>query len=434
MAAFISSREATLKSIPSSEYREDIYFSAADASRFGVRQGEYGILRTTHVVPDAPGREYAVRLVIGDGREAQQNTLMINSTFYDELQFGLGQEWELRRADNYQAIHSLALEPSVEQERLREDLKRLRRDTFVGRCLLAQPGQTFSDLSVRVAEQAYFNIHDMIPAPTTLYQPTVLGIEANTEVNLFVPHSKGGVDMVIIVDASNSMDLSDYVDRTQTLRRIQAAYRALETLLERRLYTGSRVSRFALIGFGKDAHVVYPPNGEEMIELTVEHGAAMRSVSPNLVHRVERNGSNVAEALDTAAELLYKNAREENEKVIVLLSDGAHWTEKKDTGFHIEFSIGKDDPVMFADNLYDEGQIRVHTVAISNAENVSRYEPVRYREDMIRPEGERVWIPNPKMLSEIARRTRAKFFPSPDAEVLNKLFDELGEGAIFPLF
>jgi hypothetical protein len=37
------------------------------------------------------------------------------------------------------------------------------------------------------------------------------------------------------------------------------------------------------------------------------------------------------------------------------------------------------------------------------------------------------------MLSEIARRTRAKFFPSPDAEVLNKLFDDLGEGALFPV-
>jgi hypothetical protein len=30
-------------------------------------------------------------------------------------------------------------------------------------------------------------------------------------------------------------------------------------------------------------------------------------------------------------------------------------------------------------------------------------------------------------------RTRAKFFASPDAEVLNKLFDDLGEGALFPV-
>jgi hypothetical protein len=88
-----------------------------------------------------------------------------------------------------------------------------------------------------------------------------------------------------------------------------------------------------------------------------------------------------------------------------------------------EVRVGHEDPVMFADNLYDEGQVHIHTVAISTEENVRKYEP-RYI-------GQIGATPNPKMLSEIARRTRAKCFPSPDAEVFNRLLDDLGEGGCF---
>jgi hypothetical protein len=426
MPALITSRDAVLKPAQSAEYREDITFSSVDAARHRIRAGDYAILKSTHVVPDVPGRQYAVRLMVGDAGEARPNTLMVNSSFFDELQFGLGQEWELHGADHYQPIQSLALEPSVEQERLKEDLRRFYRAMFIGRCLLVQPGQTISDLSLRVAEQAYFNIHDIVPLPGVIRETTILGIEDRTEINLFVPHRKGGIDMVIVVDASGSMDLRDYIDRRgECLMRIQGARRALETLLEQRLYSGSRVSRFALVAFGKDARVIYPPDREDMVELSSYDVEAMRREIPNLTRRVNRDGTDIAEGMDTAADLLYKNAREDNEKIIVLLSDGAHWVEQQDTGFKIEVRVGHEDPVMFADNLYDEGQIRIHTVAISNEENLRRYEP-QYT-------GQKGATPNPKMLDEIARRTRAKFFSSPDAEILNKLFDDLGKGGLFPL-
>lgn len=434
MSALLTSRDAVLRPAPAQDYREEVVFSASDAARYGVGSYRHGILRTTHLIPDVPGREYAVRFVIGVGGETPPNTLLVNSLFYEELRFTLGQEWSLSRADRYQPIRSLALEPSLEQERLRDDLRRLQRKAFVGRCLLAQPGAKVADLSLRLAEQAYFNVHDIAPWPERLSGPTVFGIEEGTEVNIFVPHRKGGIDMVIVVDASNSMDVMDYVDRTGSVQtRIQGARRALGALLQRRMHEGGRVSRLALVAFGKDARLVYPLAGDGMAELTSLDVDAMRREVPNLARRVTRDGSNVAEAMDLAAELLYRNAREDNEKVIVLLSDGAHWVENQDTGFQIEVRVGHEDAVMFADNLYDEGQIRVHTVAISNEENVRRHRPDLYGYDQGKPEGQRVWTPNPKMLNEIARRTRAKFFESPDADVLEKLFDDLGRGAIFPV-
>lgn len=440
MPILLSSRnQIQLQPTNSSEYREEILFSSSDASRYGVQHGQYGVLKTTNVIPDVPGREYAVRLTIGNIGETRSNTLAVSLPFFEELQFGLGQEWELHRADRYQSIQSLTLEPSVEQEHLRDDLRRMRRDAFTGRCLLVNPGQTANDLSLRVSEQAFFNVRDVRPSLIGLREPTIFGIEerGRTEINLFVPHRKGGIDMVIVVDVSNSMDLRDYVDRKGTVgMRIQGVRQALETLLQQRLYAGSRVSRFALVGFGRTTRVIYPLDREDMIELSSGEVDNMRREVPNLTRRIgdnDRNGSDIAEAMDTAANLLYKSARDDNEKVIILLSDGASWTGQKDTGFQIEIKLGRDDPVMFADNLYDEGQIRIHTVAISDEDNVRRYEPDRYREDSIRPKGQRVWIPNPEMLGEIARRTRAKFFSSPDAEILNKLFEDLGQGAIFPI-
>jgi len=432
--SLLSSRELKIQQTTSSEYREEITVSSADASRYGIRNGDYAILKTTGVVPDVPGSRYVVRLIVSNIGESPLNTLTVSQSFFEQLEFGFGQEWELERIDNSQSIQSLTLEPSVEQERLKDELKRMRRKEFTGRCFLVNPGQTESDLSLRISDQAYFNVRDINPSLKDLRVPTIFSISEHTDINLFVPHHKGGIDMVIVVDASNSMDIRDYVDSKRgRITRMQGARQALETLFSQRLASGSRVSRFALVGFGQTVRVIYPSDQESMIEISPSEIANMRRALPNLTRQVDRVGTNVAEAMDIAANLLYKNARDDNEKIIVLLSDGANWVAQKETGFQIEVKVGSDDPVMFADNLYDEGEIRIHTVAISDEENVKRYAEKHYQDDMSRPREGRVWVPNPEILEEIARRTRAKFFPSPDAGVLNKLFEDLGQGGIFPV-
>jgi len=427
MSVIITSRNTELKPILSTEYREDVFLSPTDAMRYGIRHGEYGLLTVTHYIIDLPGNDYPIRINIKDSGEMPSNELLVNSLFFEDLHFGVGQEWELHRVERYQPIQRLTLEPSVEQERLREDLKRMRRSSFSGRCLLVRPNQVTTDLSLRVSDQAYFNIHDISPLPNGIQQPTVFGVEDSTEISVFVPHRKGGVDMIIVVDASGSMDHRDYVTRSgEVLARIEGARRALKTLLQRRLYEGSRVSRMALVAFGQDAQVIYPVNKKEMVELTEHDIEAMIRSIPQLTRSVDRNGTDIAEAMDIAADLLFNNAREDNEKIIVLLSDGGHWKRETGADDKVESVIGKDDPVMFADNLYDEGQIRIHTVAISNAENVRRYLSPQYV-------GKVGITPNPDMLEAISQRTRGKFFDSPDADILNKLFEDLGKGAIFPL-
>jgi len=456
MSLLLSShQQIELQPIPSNVYREEIIFSEADASRYNIRHGDYSILKTTDVIPDIPQREYAVRLIVSNRGESRSNTLAVGTPFFEELQFGLGQEWELHSA-NYQSILSLTLEPSVEQEQLRQDLKRLRRDEFTGRCLLIQPSQTVGELSLRMRDQAYFNIRDIKPSISNIRTPTVFSIEdhEHTEVNIFIPHRKGGIDMVIVVDASNSMiDMQDYGSeqpieqrgffnflvnqQPKRLRRIEGVRQALETLLQQRLYSGSRVSHFALVAFGRNARIIYPSNSEEMVELTEREVETLRTkirLQKNLTGLIDGTGSDIPEAMDLAATLLYKNARDDNEKIIILLSDGASWVEQKDTGsYQIEGRLGRDDPVMFADSLHYEGQIRIYTVAISNEENARKYEPERYQEDMKREKGQRVWIPNPDLLEKISTRTDGKFFSSPNAESLNKLFEDFGQGAVIPL-
>lgn len=443
MAPILSSHQGLkLQPFNSQDYREELCFSQADAVRYGIRNGEYGILQTPNVILDVPGINYAVRLIIGDTGETAPGILRVSQPFFEEIQFGLGQEWELYRVDKTQPIQKITLEPSVEQEHLREDIRRMRRDIFNGRCFLATPGQNVASLSLRMTDQAYLNIRDITPPINTIAAPTVfvIGDNRNTDVNLFIPHRKGGVDMVIVVDASNSMELSDFIDRQgHRSTRMDGANLALRTLLQVRLYSGSRVSKLALVAFGRKAHIIYPPDKEMMVEINSNQVDAILRETRGMARHVQhdgsedgRNGSDVIEAMDVASHLLYQNALEENEKVIVLLSDGATWVKQEDTG-QVEFKVGRDDPVMFSNSLFVQDQIRIHTVAISNEENLRKFEPERYREDMNRQKGHRVWIPNPEMLQEVAQRTQALFFSSPDAESLNKLFEELGQGTVFPI-
>jgi hypothetical protein len=84
------------------------------------------------------------------------------------------------------------------------------------------------------------------------------------------------------------------------------------------------------------------------------------------------------------------------------------------------------DPAVLADSLHFASRIRIHTVAISNEQALRQYEDRRYWN-----EG---WaVPQVSLLQKIADNTEGLFFPEPDARVLARLFDEIGEGATYPI-
>ena len=140
---------------------------------------------------------------------------------------------------------------------------------------------------------------------------------------------------------------------------------------------------------------------------------------------VDRGHTVIPQALQFAAEMLDYHSREGNEKTMLLLSDGADWREERDDASLGEVVYTMDDPATLADDLHYVSQIRIHTIAISDEQALAKYQP-EYR-------GRVELTPNPRLLELIAQNSHGHFFKSPDATSLAKLFDELGEGMLYPL-
>jgi Mg-chelatase subunit ChlD len=81
--------------------------------------------------------------------------------------------------------------------------------------------------------------------------------------------------------------------------------------------------------------------------------------------RAEEAGTIIGQALHYAAELLHKHGHPGNERLIVLISDGADWQPKEDktTG---EMHGGLEDPVSLMIHLHENLGIRLHAIGISN--------------------------------------------------------------------
>jgi hypothetical protein len=438
MDELLTSDQFQLKSQTVSHFREEIFVSSSDASRVGLRDsGQFCLFSIQPLFPGPREQEFAVHVAVDPGLSS--GTVCANQSFLDHAGFRPDDErfWSIKRAPAVVPVNEAVIESVVEQssiEREIESLRRQRRDLFLRRCLLVEPGQRIADLSLPVSGRGYFNFRSIQPPLETIRSKSILVVDDNTTLNLFVPHRKGGVDMVIVVDASNSMDLCDYVgDDGRAHSRIDGVRGAMETLLQRRLASGSRVSRVAVVVFGANTRMLYPLHDAIMVELESEAQVSdMRESIRNLNQiglerlRLERTQTDISGALRYATELLDYYAQEGNEKMLVLLSDGADWTEDTAGASDGEIVHTAHDPAVLADSLHYDSGVRIHTVSISDEQALRRYEDRRY--------WNQGWaIPNTTLLRKVADFTEGLFIESSDARLLTRLFDELGEGALYPV-
>lgn len=419
-------------------YREELFISPSDARVAGIsEEGQFGLLAIQPLFPGPQEQEFAVRIAVD--RAIEPGTVRVNLGFLDSAGLRPDDErfWLVRRAPVVLPVQETVIESVTEQDHISreiENLRRQRRELLVGRCLLVEPGQTVKNLALPMSNRGYFNFRAISPALDALRSRAVLVFDENTRLNLFVPHRKGAVDMVILIDGSGSMDHQDYVGQDgRPHSRLEGVRDALDTLFQRRLMSGTRVSRIAAVVFGGDTQMLYPLQKAEMVELRQETQlTAMRASVRDLSRiglerlRVDRNHTNISQAIQYAAELLNYFSEEGNERAIVLLSDGAHWEEKEEKEADGEIITTAHDPAVLADSLHHDGEVRVHTVAISNETAFRRYVDAKTTNVG--------WIPNTRLLDRIATSTDGLFIESPDARVLAKLFDELGEGTIYQVF
>lgn len=326
--------------------------------------------------------------------------------------------WQLERVEPV-PIRKLVLELPTERDP-REAAKDVARAGLVGELLWVP--QNHPDLSVpidgvphRVRELDVGGKHGIVARVTR-----------STVVELYAPAARAGVDVVVLADTSASMAVEDLPagrgagPGSRWITRMDALRESLRQLLEIRMQVSGRMSRFALLEFDRRVRHSFPKGGG-MVQL--DAGAADRLVTDfrqaTALMRPS-GGTDIGNALHAAANLLYQHGRPGNDKLIVLVSDGANWVPDGEAGTGVVVPT-VDEPVSLMAHFQRDLGIRLHAIGISTVE--------MYRQrggDMARPE----LVPNHTLLGELVKVGGGDPTTIGGLDVVAEYFGGLGGGII----
>lgn len=196
-----------------------------------------------------------------------------------------------------------------------------------------------------------------------------------------------GIDMVVALDLSNSMESRDVQPN-----RLEAAKRVLADLIRRR-----RSDRIGLVVFGKDAYTACP--------LTLDY-----SVLENLLAGIRLgyiNGS--ATAIGNALGLSLARLRKSDAKsrVVILLTDG-----ENNSG-----NLAPQEAARYARSM----KVKVFTILIGSQQQQTEVQTDIFGRPVAPPSSP----PNPKLLEEIARETGGQAFLATDRHALERTFERI---------
>jgi len=255
------------------------------------------------------------------------------------------------------------------------------------------------------------------------------------------------MDIVILADCSGSMGNMDLTEVSETppsrwslllhpqsntekpIARIRALQKALNDLLERRLRVAGSSSRIALIAFGDRSELRFPrpTDGTGMIEID-------ENTRPELVRqfqdtiatlKAETWNTNIGQALQFAASHISQYGKPNNERLIVLISDGADWRARGDDAKGELIENALDEPVSLMEHLHESMSIHLHAIGISSAELYDRY--LKRRGEAYTPQhlGHR---PNHELLEHLVTVGGGDPTRTGDAQVLEEYLQGLGGG------
>jgi Ca-activated chloride channel family protein len=206
------------------------------------------------------------------------------------------------------------------------------------------------------------------------------------------PAEVEGIDIVIALDVSNSMQENDLVPD-----RITAAKRVIKAFVARRAN-----DRIGLVIFGKEAFTQCP--------LTLDTGAVVTLLDDVRIGLVDGRGTAIGNALGTSINRLRKSTAKS--KVIVLVTDG-------------DDNASRLDPRKAAKFAQTFG-IKIFTILIGRDTLAAAAPPGQDRfGNWIRPQPK--YPVNPKLLEEIAETTGGMPFLATDDEALEKRFQAILE-------
>jgi Ca-activated chloride channel family protein len=163
--------------------------------------------------------------------------------------------------------------------------------------------------------------------------------------NEFQNRTASGIDIMIAFDVSLSMDIDDFIDQGERVRRIDVAKAVVDDFISRR--PDDRIGLVAFAGRPRDASPI-----------TLDHKWLRSSLNELRLNdqfergTVKEQGTAIGSALAAAASRL--DARDAKSKIIVLITDGAS-------------NSGKISPIEAAEHAAKLG-IKIYTIAIGTKE------------------------------------------------------------------
>jgi len=242
-------------------------------------------------------------------------------------------------------------------------------ETLLGRILSESAARATTPL--RLGERE-FVVRSLEPA-----DESVLEIGPATEIELFLPGSRTGLDVVVLADTSGSMEVDDLPRLAESSRwsggaseyeeRIDALRQALFSMLDMRLRISGRESRMALLRFASNVTQVFP-RSEGMAVVDADSPPETIQELRDAIHGLTPSGAtDLPEAILRGVEVLDQFGKVGNDQLIVLVSDGKSWLPKG-SEFTGEVVVSKDDPVSLVEHLHKSRKVRFHAVGISNRE------------------------------------------------------------------
>ncbi|WP_339903188.1 VWA domain-containing protein [uncultured Cyclobacterium sp.] len=196
-----------------------------------------------------------------------------------------------------------------------------------------------------------------------------------------------GIDIMLVMDISESMDLQDF-----TPNRLEAAK---ETAID--FINGRIADRIGMVIFSGEAFSLAP--------LTTDYELLTDLVNSITFNMMDAKGTAIGSAVSTGINRIRES--EAKSKVMVLLSDGDN-------------NAGNVDPV-FAAQLAEAMDIKIYTIA------VGKDGMVPYGTDFFgRPQMIESYL-NEETLRNIARITKAEFFRASDDKALENIFTKIDE-------
>lgn len=257
-------------------------------------------------------------------------------------------------------------------------------------------------------------------------------ITEKTRLKLRAPRARSGVDLVILADCSGSMGDTDLLDEAKRRRvsRIDALKAALKTIGKMWQSAGPSL-RIALVSFTTQCEVRFPDAGG-MQEIRPGEARAVLNRFADAVDDLQptdAQGTDIAQALHVAAELLQLHGKSGNDKLIILISDGAHWVDADE-----ETSIGKtvrilEEPVSLMRQLRKREHVHLHCVGISNEPTFRMWWQMLNPGQAVPP----MRIPRHDLLKRLAEAGDGQFVLAEDAAQLSNYFEQLAAGVTLSL-